>query len=379
MVACILVLGASSLSGQTRLDGRVTLGENGLSEGTVVFHSVSPDLAGEIDSVRVDSEGRFQFSLPNELDDEERTQIYFASIRHQGVLYFGEAVALTQQLDSLYLIKVFDSEVAPDEGLDLPLSVRNILMEGDDDGWLATDLMRIKNDRDRTIVASDSGVVWSHILPPSATSLELGVGDLPSDAVEFVDGRVVVRAPLPPGERLLLIRYRLNVLPATIPIGVATEVMELLVQEPALPMTAPPLQAVAPVSIEESSYRRYSGQALAAGLPILIEETEPPTVFPVGWMAVLFALLLSAAGLYVYYRPTVPLVGSMGAQQVPIAVPEPGPVVTSSDASAERRSLIVEIARLDERVSALADDAGAERDALLVQRAELMDRLRVQS
>jgi len=353
------------------MTGQVVNGEAALSEGMVVLHSVSPDLAGEVDSMRVGEEGRFRFALPRVLDGDNRTQVYFASVRHQGVLYFGEAIARTRQLDSLYTIEVFDSEVAPEGGFPLPLAVRNVVMEQKDGVWLATDLLQIQNDRERTIVASDGGVVWSHELPEAAFDVVVGPGDLPAGAVDFVDGRVVVRAPIPPGERLLLIRYRVEELPFEIPVAAPTGVMELLVKESAPPVNAPPLQAVSAVSIDESNYRRYTGQSLSAGVPILVEEAEVLVAFPVGWMAVLFAFLLTGAGLFVYYRPV--------AVAGPVVLEAPGAYAPRREPYAVRASVIVEIARLDECVSALAEDAAAERDALLVQRAELMDRLRARS
>ena len=90
----------------------------------------------------------------------------------------------------------------------------------------------------------------------------------------------------------------------------------------------------------------------------------------------IFALVLSSAGLYVYYRPAA-LGGSLAAQPVRIAAARAdASSAFSPDHLAIRKSMIVGIARLGERVSALADDAQAERDALRAERAELMDRLR---
>jgi hypothetical protein len=385
---CLLILLASPLSAQSRMNGRVLVGDDGLSDGMVVLHSVSPNVAGEVDSVRVDAQGRFDFMLPAGLDDEDRTQIYFASVRHQGVLYFGEAIALTPQLDSLYLIEVFDAEVAPDEGLALPLAVRNIVMEPDGDGWLATDLLQILNDRDRTIVASEGGVVWSHALPPSALDVEVGRGELPEEAVDFDGGRVIITAPLPPGERLLLIRYRLPGLPAEIPMDFPTAVMELLVKEPALPVEASPLQAVQAVAIEANSYRRYTGQNLLPGAPILIEEAEVPAVFPLGWMAVLFTMLLTVAGLFVYYRPVttvgspglaITASGAAGTAEGPLTGQAAAGPSSHAPDSADRGAVIVEIARLDQDVADLGENADEARSELLARRAELMDRLRAQS
>ena len=63
------------------LRGEVRLGDAPLTDATVVLHSVSATDAGEVDSVRVDDQGRFSFGLPDPLDDAQRNQIYFASVR----------------------------------------------------------------------------------------------------------------------------------------------------------------------------------------------------------------------------------------------------------------------------------------------------------
>ena len=365
-------LWAGPAAGQNVLDGQVMLAGSPLEVATVVLHSVSPDSAGEVDSMRVGVEGRFAFELPGGLHDEQRTQVYFASVRHQGVLYFGQAVALAQQLDSLYVIEVFDAEEAPLIGLSLSLAVRNVILEAADGTWLVTDLLQIRNDRDRTIVAADSGVVWSHPLPPGATEFEVGEGDLASDAVGFEDGRVVVRAPLPPGERLLLIRYRLGPLPAELPVSAPTDVMELLIKEPAPFVLASPLEAVESVPIEGSSYRRFTGRGLS-GVTVMLEETDPPEAFPVGWMAVLFAFLLTGAGLFVYYRPVAARTGPAPAAK-PTSTEDDGELARGELQG--RGAIIMEVARLDEHLEAIETGDAAELGELQARRAELMERLR---
>ena len=101
------------------------------------------------------------------------------------------------------------------------------------DEWIVTDLFALDNRGTRTLVAQDDGVVWSYPLPPGATGAELGEGDMPSNAVTFEGGRVFVSAPLPPGDGLLMIRYRLEDLGATIPAPGRTELFEVLIKEPA--------------------------------------------------------------------------------------------------------------------------------------------------
>ena len=199
-----LLLGASDAGGQEgalRLRGRVMLGEVAVDSATVMLHRVTAEAAGEVDSVSVVADGSFEFAIPQEWRLVGGAEVLFASVRHGGVLYFGSAVSDSDQLDSLYVITVFDSEETPRQGLLLPVSVRNLFLEQSGEGWRATDLLQILNGGERTLVAPEDGVVWRYPLPPEATSPQLGQGDLPPDAVTFEGGRVSVRAPLPPGER----------------------------------------------------------------------------------------------------------------------------------------------------------------------------------
>jgi hypothetical protein len=367
-------LAFAPLAAQLRMSGQVLRGDEPLTDATVVLHSVSPDSSGQVDSVRVTSDGRFEFDLPGDLDDEERTQIYFASVRHEGVLYFGQAVAQSAQLDSLYLVLAYDAVPAPAEGVELPLSVRNLILEQSEGGWRATDLFQIRNDGNETFVAAEGGVVWSHPLPPGATDPQLGRGDLSPDAISFEDGVIKVSAPLPPGERLLLVRYLLPTLPATVPIAVPTDVMELLVLEPAPPIEASPLQQMEVVGVEGSSYRRYSATDLQ-GVDLTIEEVDPPGSFPTGWMAVIFALIMTGVGLYVYYRsPSAPaevrVASSAGAGSSPPRAAAP---------DRDRQALILQVARIDEELKALDSDAAGEREHLHQRRVTLMDELRSMS
>ena len=258
-----------------RLQGRVMLGDAGVGSGMVVLHRVSPEVAGEVDSVSIAQDGGFEFVIPQPPSASTQAEILFASVRYEGVLYFGSAISDPEQLDSLYVINVFGSKKAPPEGLLLPLSVRNLFLERWGEGWRATDLFQILNGGERTLVAAEDGVVWSYPLPPGATSARLGQGDLPPDAVTFEGGRVLVRAPLPPGERMLLIRYELPEIEAEFPAPGATETLELLVKEPAPSLDVAGLRPLDVVSLDgESSYRRYSGTSLLDAVISLEESSE---------------------------------------------------------------------------------------------------------
>ncbi len=333
-------------------------GDSPVESGTAVLHRVSMEEAGEVDSVSVSPDGGFEFVVPRSPSVSTQAEILFASVRHEGVLYFGSAVTDPVQLDSLYVIEVFGAEEAPPEGIALPVNVRNIFLERWGDGWRATDLFQIQNSGERTLVAADDGVVWSYPLPPGATSPELGQGDLPPDAVTFGGGRVSVRAPLPPGERMLLIRYALPAIAAEFPAPGATESLELLVKEPAPTLDVAGLQPIDVVALDtESTYRRYSGAGLR-DVVISLEEQPEKGRPSMGLFAALIATLLGAAGLVAYWRPK-------GSATQAAGPPNEG-----------RDRLILEVARLDESLDAISDPQ--VRRTMVEERAALIARLRVQ-
>ncbi|MFC1575493.1 hypothetical protein ACFL5A_02455 [Gemmatimonadota bacterium] len=98
------------------LFGQVLVGSEPLEDGIVLLHQVSAEASGEIDSVRVEVDGTFQFFLPYVPDHTVHPEIFFASIEYRGLLYFGPALTDAIQLDSLYLIQAYDTVSVPEGG-----------------------------------------------------------------------------------------------------------------------------------------------------------------------------------------------------------------------------------------------------------------------
>lgn len=340
--------------GDLRLNGRVFDGDTPVRDGIVVLHSVSPDSAGDIDSVRVAADGTFRFLLPGIPDETVGAEIYFASIQYERVLYFGTAITDLAQLDSLYLIQVFGSHEVPPQGIQLPLKARNLFLERSAEGWLATDMIVIENVGQNTLVAGEDGIVWSYPLPPEARSPTLGQGELAPDAVSFEDGRVAVSAPIPPGERILVIRYGLPELESIIPVPGPTERFELFIKEPAPPLDVEGLQPIDVVSLEVgSSYRRYGASALL-DLQVALKRSDEDGPPPVRAIALLVTILMSGAGLFAYAWPRRLLV-------------ERGALADS------REGLILAVAKIDRTLLSTTDLS--QESHMLEQRAALMSRL----
>lgn len=345
------------------LSGQAFLGSEPLPSITVVLHSVAPDEAGEVDSIASGSDGTFAFRLPHVPDPERLGEIFFASVRYRDVLYFGPPISQAVQLDSAYVIQAYDTTAAPAGGARLPVRVRNVFLESSDDGWQVTDLFQVHNPGERTMVARPDDVTWAHPLLVGARDMELGQGDLAPEQVDFAEGLVRVTAPLPPGDRLVVVRYRLDDLETVIPIVGLTERAEVLVQEPAPLLEVMGLESLDTVELEPgSSYRRYQGSALQDAAIHLLR-TEAPTGLPTQWLAVLLALVLAGAGVLAFRRSGPAPATAGGAGSAPA-----GPLAT-------RQQILLEIARLDES-NGSGDVADPEaEDRYRARRAELLRRL----
>ena len=333
-------------------------GSEPLSEGTVLLHRVSPDSSGNIDSTRVAQDGTFSFVLPTVPDPGGRSDIYFASLRLEGVLYFGHAISQASQLDSAYVIQAYQSVAVPPGGATLTMAVRNLYLEpGPEDTWRATDVLNVRNDGDRTLIASDDGVVWSYAFPPAASDFQLGQGNLPPDAVEFVGHLIRVKAPIPPGDRFFMVRYTLPGPPFSVPIPGLTESMEVLVREPAPPLEVVGLDEMDVVSLEAgNNFRRYGGSNLV-DVTISVEAGAPERGIPMQGLAVLLAVVLGGVGVFAFRRPSI--------------APAPVPVKLQADT---RTALLLEIAQLAERMDARGV-SDAERTEAAALRASLLQRL----
>ncbi|HIF08282.1 MAG TPA: hypothetical protein EYQ64_15495 [Gemmatimonadetes bacterium] len=155
----------------------------------------------------------------------------------------------------------------------------------------------------------------------------MGDTNLPPDAITFEDGRVRVRAPLPPGDRSFIIRYRLEDLGATIPAPGSTEGFQLLIREPAPPLLVEGLEPLGVENYQGSNYRNFAGAGLMDAVFTLVE-TTPEGEPQLQWLALLATMVLVLGGVWAYARPR-----------------ERFAAVTGPTLS--REALILEVARID--------------------------------
>ena len=349
---------ADQVSAEARLRGQVLLGDSVLRAGTVVLHRVSADFQGEIDSVRVARDGAFSFLLPA-VPRPDGSDVYFASVRHEGILYLGRPLSLPVHLDSLYEIQAYDTLTAPSGGAPLTIVARSLFLEATEGGaWHVTDLFQLNNPGNRTWVAPAGGEVWRHPLSAGAEGGAVTQLDFAAEGAAVSGEELVVTGPLPPGERLLVVRYTVPNPFLTIPVPVHTEALEVLIKDPAPPLEVPGLAAGPPVELDAGSvFRRFAAEDVA-GQTIRVVEGRRPSDPPVRGMAVALALILAGFAAWTLQSRSGPAT---------IRAPLPPP--------ADRRSLVLEVARLDEDFSARHDPTPEERGAYEARRRALIQRL----
>ncbi len=331
------------------ISGEVRIGDEPADSGTVVLHRVSTLFSGEVDSVSVRSDGRFEFIIPVPRDPLGN-DVYFASLRYQGILYFGGTVSEAADTLGTYLIRAYPT-VGAGPGASLAVRIRNTFVEqsAPPPGWMVTDLFEIENTGAATVIASEEGATWSHPLPPGATDFAVGQSDLPADAASLSGGLVHVSAPVPPGERVYLFRYRIPGDAFTLPLEGGTGSMELLFLEPAGELTVNGLASVGPLDMDGATYRRFAGRDLAGTVVTVTpgQPLSPSASIPL--VAVLMALALTVAG-------------SVLAMGVPRRA--------SSRAGVRRREVLLAVARLDEQWQSgqiEVDDYRRRRGGLLAE------------
>lgn len=359
---------AAPLRGQEEVipivHGEVREGERPLPEVMVTLHQVSAEMSGEIDSVRAGPDGTFQMRLPRVPEHGQRSDVYFASVRHKDILYFGSAIISPAQLDSLYLIQTYDTLSVPPGGADLPLAVRTLFLSKVQEGWEATDFFQIQQEGERTLYSPEEGMTWHYPLPPEGTDFQVGQGEMGEDAIRFQNGGVALFAPIPPGDRFLLINYRIPENDFTVPLPGETGRMEVLVRSPAPEADFDPLTASTPVEMDPGNvFDRWVGNNLE-DVEVRAHLRAAPFRFRAEWLGLILAALLGGAGVFAYRNRR------MGGDEEASVEVEHAP---------SREELVLAIAQLDEAFQTGEAPSEEARERYRARRQALLDQLKRQS
>lgn len=277
----------------------------GVPSMTVELHRVTADGGSVVDSTVTGPDGSFRFSLS---DDEERP-LFLVAARHQGVRYFGPAQHAGFEPESPYEVVVYDTSAVASAPADLRVAVRHVVVtRGPAGGLDVAEVIDVIGPTNRTLVAaSDTLALWSTALPDEAAMVEELEGQMPTGAVEFLDGRARLRSMVPPAGVRLSYTYRVPGETLELPIEHPTARVELVV--------AGADAEVRGATHAETSTRagrllhRYEGTALESGETLEVRLVEAgtggagdPWVWI--WLAVGTGLLAAAGALWWTGRAT---------------------------------------------------------------------------
>lgn len=271
-----------------------------------ILHRVSFAEAGPVDSGETDAAGRYALQAPI-LDT---TANYVVSVEHDGIAYFTEPLHTFGETSvTAEPLLVYETSTTEPP---IILRERHVVIRapGEQGARRAIELLVLVNRGTRTRVAPDtSHPVWQGAIPTAAVQFEVGESDMSAEAVYRRGDAVAVSAPIPPGERQMLVSYLIpmSVGAVTIPIDQPVERFNVLLEDTLAAVQGPvAMQGLA--ELDELAFRRFSAENIAAETPVIVRFTASPRAATDFWWIIVPAVVLTlVGGLVVWWRRAGPL------------------------------------------------------------------------
>ncbi len=221
-----------------------------VARADVTLHRISRSMQGAVDSAQTGPDGLFRFRRT-----ADTTAVYLVSARYAGIEYFGTPLRPPGRSDLVLLVSD-TSSTAP-----VRLGARRVIVRPPDESGtrLVVDLLSLRNDGPDTRIGRDSMTPsWLLVLPAGARQAEVQEGDVSPTAVRFHGDTMAVLAPIGPGEKNVMVSYRL-------PMGVAApawsapvDSFDMMLEEEGATVSGAGLQATAPMVVMETTLRRWT-------------------------------------------------------------------------------------------------------------------------
>ncbi|NOT07363.1 MAG: hypothetical protein HOP28_04070 [Gemmatimonadales bacterium] len=303
----------SPLAAQTRVSGRVmrvssgdTVAVPGLA---VVLHRVGQASQGPVDTVISGGDGGFRFRFAPD------SAAFLLSARYAGIEYFSSPIGTDPaHPDTAVRVIVADTSAAQP----VVLRQRTLLVSRADQSGMRTviDWLVLANLGERTRTAPDSAhPSWALLLPADAQGVDLAdmrLSQFSPDALSFRRDSVLLFAPLSPGEKELLLQYRIpgEISKFRVPAGGVRDSVYVLLEEPSATVGQAGFVPLDSQTIEGRSFRRFGGTlggaaVLDISLPGRPLSSNQTLVLLVAFAGTAFALL---AAILVRRRRAIPAV-----------------------------------------------------------------------
>lgn len=328
-----------------------------------VLHQVSLAAGAPVDSALTDLSGRYRVRAAG----RDSAAVYLVSVTYAGVAYFTRPLhppAAARQL-SLETLAVYDTSSGSPP---VELAQRHVIVRrpAADGSRHVMELLVLRNRGARTRISPDTTrPVWQGRLPAGAIELRAGESDVSTEAVYRRGDTVAVAAPMPPGEKQVVISYilppgrrRLDLM-----LDQPIERFNLLIEDSLAADGGGVLEPLGTETIEGQAFQRFGRNNLPAGTHVSIPLPSPGwQAARLWWLIVGLAASILAAGLVIAWRKTQPAPGAIVARDPSVLAAQ----IAALDAAFAAGPGASEAARAayEERRAALK----AELEALLRER-----------
>ena len=302
----------------------------------VVLHRISRTGAGPHDSVPADGAGAYRFTVPRDTGVQ-----FVVAARYAGVAYVSEPIEPGAGPARVEPLVVYDT-TSRDPVLVLQ---RQVLVQGalPDGSRPVVELIVLRNPGSRTVVGPDSASpTWETRLAAGAMDVVVSQGDLGHEAAHAHGDVLEVLAPLPPGEREVVVTY---LLPASrvfrLPVDQAVADLGLMVADTTA--TAATLESLGITSFEGTRYLRLQGRDVAPLSEVVVRLSAAPVRAEDFWWLVVLAAAATLVGTLAWWRRHDARARDPESQAAQIAVQD-GARVEDPEWPGRRRRLVATLA-----------------------------------
>ena len=265
--AALFALFAPELPAQARAEGIIVRlsGSDTVAVPAVavVLHKVGPRQQGPVDTNVTDLRGRFRFQF-----SPDSGAAFLLSTRYAGIEYFSRPISADAgHPDTAITLLVADTSSRQ------PVTVRQrtlLISRPDESGTrIVIDWLVLGNRGPFTRTAPDSvRPSWGGPLPEVAQNVEMAdsrLSQFAPEAIAFRTDSVLLFAPLSPGDKELMLQYRIpgELGRFRVPL-VADDSVFVLMEEPRARVVTPALTVADSQTIEGRPFRRFAGTMAGA-------------------------------------------------------------------------------------------------------------------
>jgi len=246
---------------------RITAGDTVPVPGArVVLHRVGRAVQGPVDSMVAGPNGQFRFRYA-----ADTSAIYLLSSGWQGIQYFSTPLHTEPGAPDTGLVVIVS-----DTSSTAPVSVvsRHLVVSKPTSGGTRSvlEIIVLANTGSATRVSSDSAhPTWETGLPGGAVNFQAGSGDFSADALEVRQDRVMLFAPIAPGEKQVIYTYSLpaGTGPVHIAVPDSIAIFNVMLEEFDRTVRGGGLVKADSEQIEGRSFRQWAGSAPAGAIVVI--------------------------------------------------------------------------------------------------------------